>query len=673
VYKLTLLASLAACALFAQASSQPASAPGRFDLSAIDRTVDPCVDFYQYACGSWMKKNPIPPDQAMWGTFDELQERNREVLHQILEDAAKPAAGHDAVTQKIGDYYAACMDEKVLDAKGLAPLEAELARIRNLTDKTQLADEIAHLHAIGADALFDFSSGQDFKDSNSVIAQFDQGGLGLPDRDYYFKDDAKSVELRQKYVAHVQRMLELAGEKPEQAKADAATVMKMETDLAKGSLDLVSRRDPEKVYHKMTQQDLAALAPAFRWNEYFTSSGAPPFQSLNVSYPEFVKALNTDIQSAGLADWKTYLTWHLLHSVAVALPAAFVQENFEFFGKTLAGIEQMRPRWKRCTDYTDEQLGEALGREYVERTFGAEGKQRTLQMVDALEKALGQDIEQLSWMTPATKKQALIKLHAIANKIGYPDHWRDYSSVVIKRDDALGNRLRADEFECHRVLNKIGKPVDRGEWDMTPPTVNAYYDAQMNNINFPAGILQPPFFYRNVDDAVNFGGIGMVIGHELTHGFDDQGRQFDPKGNLADWWTKQDADKFQERAACVADEYGGFSVAPGAYVNGKLTLGENTADNGGVRIALMALLNTIGNQTAKIDGYTPEQRFFLSFGQIWCTNAREEALRLQVQTNEHSPPRFRINGVVENMPEFQKAFACKPGQPMVAAHACRVW
>ena len=673
MYKLTLLASLAACALFAQASSQPASAPGRFDLSAIDRTVDPCVDFYQYACGSWMKKNPIPPDQAMWGTFDELQERNREVLHQILEDAAKPAAGHDAVTQKIGDYYAACMDEKVLDAKGLAPLEAELARIRNLTDKTQLADEIAHLHAIGADALFDFSSGQDFKDSNSVIAQFDQGGLGLPDRDYYFKDDAKSVELRQKYVAHVQRMLELAGEKPEQAKADAATVMKMETDLAKGSLDLVSRRDPEKVYHKMTQQDLAALAPAFRWNEYFTSSGAPPFQSLNVSYPEFVKALNTDIQSAGLADWKTYLTWHLLHSVAVALPAAFVQENFEFFGKTLAGIEQMRPRWKRCTDYTDEQLGEALGREYVERTFGAEGKQRTLQMVDALEKALGQDIEQLSWMTPATKKQALIKLHAIANKIGYPDHWRDYSSVVIKRDDALGNRLRADEFEYHRVLNKIGKPVDRGEWDMTPPTVNAYYDAQMNNINFPAGILQPPFFYRNVDDAVNFGGIGMVIGHELTHGFDDQGRQFDPKGNLADWWTKQDADKFQERAACVADEYGGFSVAPGAYVNGKLTLGENTADNGGVRIALMALLNTIGNQTAKIDGYTAEQRFFLSFGQIWCTNAREEALRLQVQTNEHSPPRFRINGVVENMPEFQKAFACKPGQPMVAAHACRVW
>ena len=673
MHKLTILASLAACALVAQTSPQPAAAPTNLDVGAIDKSADPCVDFYQYACGSWMKKNPIPPDQAMWGTFDELQEHNREVLRQILEEAAKLVAGRDAVTQKIGDYYAACMDEKAIDAKGLAPLEPELARIRDLKDKAQLAGETAHFHAIGADALFDFSSGQDFKDSNSVIAQFDQGGLGLPDRDYYLKDDPKSVELRQKYVAHVQRMLELAGEKPEQAKADAATVMKMETDLAKGSLDLVSRRDPEKVYHRMTRQDLAALGPDFRWNEYFTASGSPSFESLNVSYPEFVRALNAEIQSASLADWKTYLTWHLVHSTATVLPAPFVQENFDFYGKTLAGIEQLRPRWKRCTDYTDWQLGEALGKKYVERTFGAEGKQRTLQMVDALEKALGQDIEKLPWMTPATKKQALVKLHAITNKIGYPDHWRDYSSVVIKRDDALGDRFRADEFEYHRVLNKIGKPVDRGEWDMTPPTVNAYYDPQMNNINFPAGILQPPFFYKSADDAVNFGGIGMVIGHELTHGFDDQGRQFDLKGNLADWWTKEDGEEFRQRAACVADEYSGFSVAPGVHVNGKLTLGEDIADNGGVRIALMALLQTIGNRTGKIDGYTPEQRFFLSFGQIWCTNAREEALRLQVQTNEHSPPRFRINGVVENMPEFQKAFSCKPGQPMVAQHACRVW
>ena len=672
MFKFTLVASISLSALFAQVPPQNAT-PMQFDLGAIDKSADPCVDFYQYACGSWIKNNPIPPDQAMWGRFSALQERNREILHQILEEAAKPATTRDAVMQKIGDYYAACMDEKAIDAKGLAPLEPELARIRNLKDKAQLAAEVAHLHAVGIAALFTFNSGQDFKDSNSVIAQFDQGGLGLPDRDYYLKDDAKSVELRQKYVAHVARMFELAGEKPEQAAADAAVVMKVETALAKGSLDLVSRRDPEKVYHKMGRQELAALSPAFHWNEYLTDTRAPAFSSINVSHPDYVKAIDAEVESASLGDWKTYLTWHTLHSEAPLLPTPFVRENFDFFSKTLNGIEEMRPRWKRCTAFADNQLGEALGRKYVERTFGAEGKQRTLKMVDALEKALSQDIEQLPWMTAATKKQALVKLKAITNKIGYPDRWRDYSSVVIKRDDPLGNSFRADEFEFHRTLNKIGKPLDRGEWNMTPPTVNAYYDPQMNNINFPAGILQPPFFYTNVDDAVNFGGIGMVIGHELTHGFDDQGRQFDAKGNLADWWTKKDAEEFQQRAACMADRYSSFSVAPGAYVNGKLTLGENTADNGGVRVALMALKNTIGDKAEKIDGYSPEQRFFLSFGQIWCENAREEALRLLVQTNEHSPPRFRVIGVVENMPEFQKAFACTPGQPMAPVHACRVW
>ena len=673
MFKLTVVASLSLCAVYAQTPASRVGGPAQFDLTAIDKSADPCVDFYQYACGSWMKKNPIPADQAMWGRFNELADRNRDILHEILEEASNPAAGRDATTQKIGDYYAACMDEKAIDAKGLAALDPELDRIRNLKDKAQIAGEIAHLHAIGVPALFQFNSGQDFKDSNAVIAQFDQGGLGLPDRDYYLKDDPKSVELRQKYVAHVQRMFELAGEKPELAKADAAAVMQIETALAKGSLDLVSRRDPEKVYHKIGKPELAALSPAFRWNEYFAAAGAPAFQSINVSYPEFVKAIDAGIEATPLAGWKTYLTWQLVHSVSPFLPTGFTQENFNFYGKTLSGTEAMRPRWKRCVDFTDQELGEALGRKYVERTFGAEGKARTLKMVDALEKALGEDIEKLDWMTPATKGQAIVKLKAITNKIGYPDRWRDYSSVVIKPDDPIGNSFRANDFEFHRVLNKIGQPLDRLQWDMTPPTVNAYYDPQMNNINFPAGILQPPFFYNNVDDAVNFGGIGMVIGHELTHGFDDQGRQFDAHGNLKDWWTPKDAEEFQQRAACVADEYGGFSVAPGAFVNGKLTLGENTADNGGVRIALMALLNTIGNQTAKIDGYTPEQRFFLSFGQIWCENGREEALRMLVQTNEHSPPQFRVNGVIVNMPEFRKAFSCKPGQPMAPVHACHVW
>jgi len=663
---------LGACALCAQSPSPNASMI-RFDVKAMDKTANPCQDFYQYACGTWLKANPIPPDQARWGRFDELAERNRDTLHEILEEASKPSPDRDADTQKIGDYYAACMDEKAIDAKGLAPLRPELDRIAGLKDKAQLPAEIAHLHGIGIPSLFDFSSGQDFKDSTQVVAELDQAGLGLPDRDYYFNTDAKSVELRQKYLAHVQRMFELAGEKPEDAKAHAQTVMRLETALAKGSLDRVSRRDPEKIYHPMNKTELAKLAPAFQWTQYFADTRSPAFTNLIVSWPDFFKAVDEEIQKAPLEDWKVYLKWHALHSEAPMLPTPFLKENFEFYARTLNGVQEIRPRWKRCVDFTDDQLGEALGKKYVEKTFGAEGKERTLKMVRAIETAMGQDIENLPWMTPATKKEAMIKLHAITNKIGYPDKWRDYSSVEIKRDDAIGNGFRADRFEFQRQLDKIGKPVDRKEWSMTPPTVNAYYDPQMNNINFPAGILQPPFYDNGMDDAVNFGGIGMVIGHELTHGFDDEGRQFDAEGNLKDWWTPTDAKEFQERAACIADEYSSFTVAPGVHINGKLTLGENTADNGGARIALMALLNTIGADKKKIDGFTPEQRFFLSFGQVWCSNEREEALRLQVQTDPHSPPKFRVNGVVQNMPEFQKAFACQVGQPMVKNSSCRVW
>src|SRR5215831_18519002 len=608
--KTVFFALVCVSALSAQNAANASLIQG-FDVRNMDKAADPCKDFYQFACGNWIKNNPTPPDQSRWGRFSELDERNRYILRDILEAAAKGGPERDANAQKIGDYYAACMDEKAIDAKGLAPLQPEIDRVRNLKDKSQIAELVAHLHRNGISALFGFVSEPDFKDSNSVIAGIDQGGLGLPDRDYYLKDDPRSVDIRKKYVEHVQRMFELAGVPAERAKANAETVMRIETELAKGSMDRVSRRDPEKIYHPMKKEDLAKLGQTFNWTQYFTAAKPPAFQTVDVSTPDFFKTIDAQLQKASLDDWKVYLEWHLLHSQAPLLPSAFVNENFSFYGKTLTGAEQLRPRWKRCVDFTDNQLGEALGRAYVEKTFGAKGKERTLEMVHALEKSLGEDIEKLPWMTPATKKEAALKLKAITNKIGYPEKWRDYSSVTVRRDDAMGNAMRADEFEFQRQLNKIGKPVDRLEWLMSPPTVNAYYDPQMNNINFPAGILQPPFFDNAMDDAVNFGGIGMVIGHELTHGFDDEGRQFDPKGNLRDWWTDKDAKEFQERTACIADQYSGFSVAKGANINGKLTLGENVADNGGARIALRALLNTIGNDRKSIDGMTPEQRFFI--------------------------------------------------------------
>ncbi|MDE3197740.1 MAG: M13 family metallopeptidase, partial [Acidobacteriota bacterium] len=534
---------------------------------------------------------------------------------------------------------------------------------------------IARLHRMAIDVMFNFSSGQDMQDSNAVIGQADQGGLGLPEKDFYFRTDAKSVETRKEYVAHLTRLLALMKVPPAQAEKQAADVMALETALAKISQDVTTRRDPSATYHKMTLAQFEGLTDSFSWARYFRGIQAPAMQSLNVANPDFFKGAEQLLKSEPMEVFKTYLKLHFVSSQSMVLPSAFDQESFAFYGKYLTGQTEQKVRWKRCVSAADSDLGEALGKAYVQLTFGAEGKERTLAMVHQLENAMGQDLQQLSWMSPETRAKALEKLHAVANKIGYPDRWRDYSALKIVRGDAMGNSLRSNEFEFHRQLAKIGKPVDRSEWFMTPPTVNAYYDPQMNNINFPAGILQPPFFDKQADDATNYGAIGAVIGHELTHGFDDQGRQFDAQGNLKDWWTAADAKAFEERAQCLIDEYSSFDLPGGVHMNGKLTLGENTADNGGLRIAWMALMADLAGRTLPVkDGFTEQQRFFLGFGQVWCNNQTEESQRLQAQTNPHSIDKYRANGVVSNMPEFQQAFGCKVDDAMVrGAKSCRVW
>jgi putative endopeptidase len=651
-------------------SAKPRAIPG-FDVAAVDKSVNPCDDFYQYACGGWLAANPIPSDRPRWGRFDALNLRNQEALRAILERTSAPDPKRDPLDQKIGDFYGSCMDEAAIEKKGAAALQPQLELIAGIKTEAQLAKAVADLQTGGMGGLFNFGAMPDFKDASINMASVDQGGLSLPDRDYYLSDEPRFADIRKQYPGHVQKMLELLGQPAEAAAKDAATILQMETALARASLERVKRRDPQNQYHKITRADLAALAPRFDWKTYFTAAQAPVFDDLNVVWPDFFKGLN-ELLARPREDFKVYLRWHLVHSAARHLSSPFVNENFAFYGKILTGTPELRPRWKRCTDYTDEYLGEALGRRYVEATFGAEGKERVLGMVSKLRSALESDIHESSWMTDPTKKKALEKLAAVANKIGYPDTWRDYSSVKVVRGDLLGNAMRAGAFEWARDSAKIGKKVDPAEWHMTPSTVNAYYSPLENNINFPAGILQPPFFERSQDDAPNFGGIGAVIGHELTHGFDDKGRQFDAHGNLADWWTEADAKAFEDRAACFVDQYSSYVVA-GTHLDGKLSLGENTADNGGLRLAYMALQGTQGKaKAAPRDGLTPEQRFFLGFGQVWCTNARDEYLKM-ILVDTHPPGRERVNGVVSNMPEFRQAFSCPAGAPMVREPGCRVW
>ena len=665
----------------AQQQATPAKTMRALDPKLMDTSVDPCVNFYQYSCGGWLKQNPIPEDESSYGRFSELIDENQLVLKAILEKAAAGGPGRSPNEQKIGDYYASCMNVDAVNEAGLKPLQPLLDRIAALTSKDELPKLTAYLDGIGVTSLFSFGSEQNYKDATQQIAMVDQTDLGLPEKGYYERKDDKSVELRKQYMAHVARIFALLGETKEQAAKDAETVLKVETALAGYSLSNVERRDPASLYHMTNLAKLDSSTPAFHFVRFLRAVQAPPVESLNVAVPAYFAGLNELLESTSLDEWKTYLRWALIRHPSTALPQALDKESFDFYGKVLDGQPQQKPRWKRCVSETDDALGEALGQVYVAQRFSPEDKERALKLTQDVEAAMGRDIEQLDWMSAATKARAEEKLHAVANKIGYPDKWRDYSTLTVTRGDALGNALRAATFEQKRDIAKIGKPVDRGEFDMSPPTVNAYYSSQMNDINFPAGILQPPFFDRSQNDAVNFGSVGSIIGHELTHGFDDEGRQFDGKGNFEDWWSAADSKQFIERADCVVNEFNGFVAVDDLHVNGKLTLGENLADLGGLKLAFLAYLDRAQKAgvdlkqkgTAEHGGFTPDQQFFVAFGQHWCENIRPEDLRLGIETDPHSPAMFRVNGVVLNLPEFQKAFACKTGQPMAPVNRCTIW
>lgn len=660
--------------LKARSRSGDSSSSWGFNPANLDKSCKPCDDFYEFAMGGWMKTNPIPPEFPTWGSFTVLADRNQASMRAILEEAAKANAAAGSNQRKIGDFYASCMDTNAIDAAGLKPIAPDLAAIDKLKDASELQPLIARLQQTGRGYLFGFDSTQDLDDSTRVIAEVGQGGMGLPERDYYTRTDEKSKQLRADYVAHIAKMFALAGDSTEKANAAAQAAMNFETTLANASLSRAQMRDPHAVWHKMTLPELEALAPAWPWEAYFRQRNTPQISAINVEQPDFFKETNRLLTEAPLDQWKSYLRWHVIHASANELSDPFVQENFNFYGMKLSGSKQLQPRWKRCVQSVNRNLGEALGQVYVDRYFPPEAKAHAREMVANLIAALKSDIPALTWMGPDTKKDALEKLNAFQIKIGYPDKWRDYSALSVEPTGYLANVRRAANFEDARELHKIGKPVDRTEWGMTPPTVNAYYKSTMNEIVFPAGILQPPFYDPKADDAINYGGMGAVIGHEITHGFDDSGSQFDGKGNLRDWWTKDDRKNFDERATCVQDQFAGYEVEPGLHENGKLVLGESIADLGGLTISYAAYENSIAaKRPPNLEGFTPEQRFFLGWAQVWGANLRPEYARLMANSNEHPVPRFRVNGPLSNMEIFAKAFGCKKGDPMVREKECKIW
>ena len=657
-----------AALLAAQAAPAAENSTG---LPTVDPSVSPCQDFYAYACHAWQKDNPAPADQSRWGTFGKLAQDNLTILKNALEEAeSQPKTGN----QRIADFYHACMDEQTIEEKKAQPIQPLLTRIAGLADKRDLAPLVAVLHDDGVPVLFNFGAETDFQDARRDIAGVSQSGLGLPNRDFYSRQGEKDDKIRQDYVAHVARIFQLLGDGDAPAKAKAETVMRIETQLADQSFTLAQRRKPELTHHKLPTAELTKLAPDFDWSGYFQALEAPSFDTLNISNPDFIKAVQAIVAASTLDDLKAYLSWQVAKTYAPFLSKDFVDENFAFFGKTLNGQPEIQPRWKRCVRAEDRAIGEDLGQYYVAAAFGADHKKRMTALVKNLRAAYDADIDTLAWMGPDTKKQAHGKLAAILDKIGYPEHWRDYSRLEIKSADLVGNIERADAFENRRDIAKIGKPHDKTEWHMTPPTVNAYYSSSENDINFPAGILQPPFFNLAADEAVNYGAIGVVIGHEMTHGFDNSGRKYDKDGNLKDWWTEEDAKKFTERAACIVDQYGSYKVGD-VTQNGEATQGENLADNGGLRIALDALHKALkGKKETKIAGFSADQRFFLGFAQVWCSNDRDDARRTLALSDVHSLPEYRVNGTLSNSEAFAKAFHCKATDPMVRGEkACRVW
>ena len=648
------------------------------DPANLDTTVSPRENFYHYANGGWLRRNPIPPEYSRWGSFTELFDRNLNQLHGIVDSATAMAdapKGSDA--QLVGDFFYSGMNTNDVESQGVTPLEPYMNKIEKIHNLMELQSTIAKLQSLGVNILFDFGSQQDFKNSDRMIAVVYQAGLGLPDRDYYTMTDKHSKELLNEYRVHLTNMFKLLGDDEKKSADEAATVMKIEDQLADASMTRVERRDPKATYHMMTLSKVNALTPSFSWNSYLRYFNLANMKSMNVAQPDFVKEIGKLLKTAPLEDWKIYLKWHLVHSMAPYLSQNFVEENFRFYGMILTGAKELQPRWKRILSTVDREIGFSLGKLYAKNYFSPDAKARADEMVHNLEMAFAERIKNLDWMSETTKKQALDKLKAIVNKIGYPDKWKSYAGLEIDRGPYVLNVMRANEFNFNYDINKIGKPVDRTEWGMTPPTVNAYYDPSMNEIVFPAGILQPPFFNPTADDAVNYGGMGAVIGHEMTHGFDDQGSQFDAKGNLKNWWTESDSANFKKKAEVLVEQFNSYTVLDSLHVNGKLTEGENIADLGGVSIAYDAFKNTLKSRPRpdNIDGFTPEQRFFLAWAQMWRENDTQQALRQRIIVDPHSPNEYRCNGPLSDFPEYYESFGCESGDPMFRADGMRakIW